>query len=58
VAGGDGVQIFTPDGARIATLYVPEVPANICFGGADGHTLFITARHSVYRIRLNTAAPK
>ncbi len=32
-----------------------EVPTNVCFGrGAESHTLYITAGHSLYRIRLNT----
>ncbi len=31
-----------------------ELPTNVCFGrGAESHTLYITAGHSLYRIRLN-----
>lgn len=47
---GDGVKIFNPDGKLLGTIPVPESPANLCFGGADGKTLFITARTSLYAI--------
>lgn len=49
-SAGDGVKIFTPDGKLLGTIPVPESPANLCFGGADGKTLFITARTSLYAI--------
>jgi gluconolactonase len=52
VTAGDGVQIFGPDGARIGIIIVPETPANLAFGGVDGKTLFLTARTSLYAIRL------
>jgi gluconolactonase len=44
------VHIFSGDGKLIGKISVPETPANLCFGGADGHTLFITARTSLYAI--------
>lgn len=46
----DGVQIFSPKGELIAKILVPETPANLCFGGKEGKTLFITARSSLYAI--------
>jgi gluconolactonase len=49
-SAGDGVQIFAPDGKLLGKILVPESPANLCFGGADGKTLFITARKSLYAI--------
>lgn len=49
---GDGIHIFAPDGARIGRIIVPEAPANLAFGGKDYKTLFITARTSLYAIRL------
>jgi gluconolactonase len=49
-SAGDGVQIFAPDGSRIGKILTPEGPANLCFGGADGRTLFITARKSLYSV--------
>lgn len=58
VAALDGVQVFDPDGRRLATLELPERPANLAFGGEDGRTLFICARTSLYacRTRLPGAA--
>jgi gluconolactonase len=52
-SAGDGVHIFGGDGALIGKILVPETPANLCFGGADGKTLFITARKSLYAIKVN-----
>ena len=49
-SAGDGVHIFAPDGKLIGKILVPESPANLCFGGSDGKTLFITARKSLYSI--------
>lgn len=49
---GDGVHIFRPTGELIGKILVPEVSANLCFGGAGGKTLFITATHSLYSIRV------
>lgn len=50
-----GVQIFSPDGKRLGTIVTPEIPANCAWGDADRKTLYITARTSIYRIRLNIA---
>jgi len=33
---------------------VPEIPANLCFGGPDLRTLVMTARTSVYTLRTRT----
>ena len=50
-SGGAGVEVVGPDGDRILTLDVPEVVANVCFGGAGGTDLYIAASTSIYRIR-------
>ncbi|MFK7931601.1 MAG: SMP-30/gluconolactonase/LRE family protein [Myxococcota bacterium] len=47
-----GVVVFAPDGTLRGTIVVPEQPANTAFGGPDGRTLYMTARTSVYRVRL------
>ena len=52
-SAGDGVQIFAPDGRRIGKIFVAEAPANLCFGGEDGKTLFITARKSLYSVKVS-----
>ncbi len=51
-SAGDGVHIFAADGKLIGKILVPETPANLCFGGQNGKTLFITARTSLYSIPL------
>lgn len=48
-----GVDIYTPEGKRIATIPVPEKAANVGFGGVDHRTLFIAARRGLYAIRMN-----
>ena len=48
-----GIQIFSPDGEEINTIAVPEQPANVCFGGEDFRTLYITARTSLYAVEVN-----
>ena len=45
-----GVVVFDPAGARIGVVEVPETVSNLCFGGDDGTTLFLTATTSVHRI--------
>ncbi len=54
-SAGDGVHILAPSGALIGKILVPESPANLCFGGPDGKTLFITARTSLYAIDVAVA---
>lgn len=52
------VHIFDADGKRLGEIKVPEGPANCAFGGEDFKTLFITARKSLYSIRLKNAGAK
>ena len=47
-----GVLVFDPDGKQLGAISVPEIPANVRFGGKDGKTLFITARTSLYALRM------
>lgn len=53
-SAADGVHCFAPDGAPLGKILVPELVSNICFGGYDGHRLFITATTSVYRVFVDT----
>lgn len=50
-----GVLVFSPEGGHLATIEVPEVVGNLCFGGPDGSDLYIVATSSLYRIRTRTA---
>lgn len=52
--GPGGIWIITPDGKHIGTIRAPETPVNIGFGDADRKTLYITARTSVYKVRVKT----
>ena len=38
--------------AKIAEIETPERPANVCFGGKDRKTLYITARTGFYSVRM------
>lgn len=50
--GSGGIHVFDPAGARRGIIRVPEVPANFAWGGADLRDLLITARTSLYRLRV------
>jgi gluconolactonase len=47
-----GIEVFSPGGIKWGTIAVPEQPANCAFGDADLRTLYVTARTSLYRVRL------
>ena len=50
---GKGVTVFDKAGVQIAHVDVPEKwTGNVCFGGKDRHTLFITASKGVYTLRM------
>lgn len=50
---GKGVSVFAPAGNKIEQIDVPEPwTANVCFGGKDRQTLFITASKSLYGLRM------
>lgn len=49
---GKGVLVFDKTGKQIAHIEVPEKwSANVCFGGTDRQTLFITASTGLYSVR-------
>lgn len=45
-----GVQILAPNGDRIGMIRLPEICANICFGGPRRNRLFMTASQSLYAV--------
>jgi gluconolactonase len=51
-SAGDGVHCIAPDGRRLGKIFVPETVSNVCFGGRNGHRLFITATTSLYAVSL------
>jgi gluconolactonase len=50
--GTGGVWVFEPDGRLVGIIKMPEVCANIAFGGPDLRTLLLTASTSVYTLRV------
>ncbi|PJJ48547.1 SMP-30/gluconolactonase/LRE family protein [Hymenobacter chitinivorans] len=48
---GKGVTVYNPAGQQIAHIDIPaEWTANVCFGGKDRKTLFITASEALYTL--------
>lgn len=53
-SGPGGIRIITPQGKVLGQIKLPEVAANIAFAG-DGHTVYITASTSIYRLHSKVA---
>jgi gluconolactonase len=49
-----GVQVLSPGGETIGMIRLPEVCANVCFGGARRNRLFMTASQSLYAVYVET----
>jgi gluconolactonase len=49
-----GVECYAPDGTLLGRINVPEIVANVCFGGKRRNRLFITATTSLYAVYVNT----
>jgi gluconolactonase len=55
----NSVQVLSPSGEVLERIAVPEKVSNVCFGGASGRDLYVTASTSLYRIRTTTTqAPR
>jgi gluconolactonase len=48
----DGLRIYSPAGKHLGTIIAPRSIHNFAWGGADGRTLYLTARDRLYRIAL------
>jgi gluconolactonase len=48
--GGDGVYAITPEGQKIGRIVLPEICANVCFGGTRRNRLFMAASQSLYSL--------
>ena len=53
-SGPGGIWVISPDGKLLGKILTPELVANLTFGDPDHKTLYIVARSSVYKIRVNT----
>ena len=56
LSAGDGVHCHAPDGTLLGKVLIPEVVANVCFGGPKLNRLFICGTTSLYAVYLNTRA--
>jgi len=52
LAGPGGVWVLDANGGRLGVIGTPETPSACTFGDADGHTLYIAAETSLYKVRL------
>jgi gluconolactonase len=50
VTAPGGVWVYSPAGELLGKVRVPEMVANLAWGGPDFRTLYLTATHSVYAI--------
>jgi gluconolactonase len=51
-AAGDGLHCFDPDGTLLGKLRVPEIVANLTFGGPQRNQIFMCGTSSLYSIRV------
>src|SRR5262245_10869152 len=54
-SAADGVHCYSAAGALLGKINIPEVVANVCFGGRKRNRLFICGTTSLYSVFLNTA---
>ena len=52
VSAAEGIWVFSGEGEELGVVRTPETPANCAWGDTDWKSLFITARTSLYRVRL------
>jgi gluconolactonase len=52
--GYSGVTVHSPDGRLIGRIRLPEVCANVTFGGPKRNRLFMAAGQSLYAVYVNT----
>ena len=52
VTGPRGIWVWDSAGHHLGTIAMPEQPANLTWGDKDSRTLYITATHSVYKLRM------
>ena len=52
--GYSGVTVWNPDGKLIGRIRLPEVCANVAFGGPKRNRLFMAAGQSLYAVYTNT----
>ena len=53
-SAADGVHIYHPDGTLIGKVAIPEIVANLCWGGPKLNRLFICGTTSLYAVMTHT----
>jgi gluconolactonase len=53
--GPGGIRVISPQGKLLGQIKLPEVTANLAWGGADGKDLYFTGSTSIYRLRTKIA---
>jgi gluconolactonase len=53
--GPGGIWIWDSQENYLGLLELPELPANLGWGDADNKTMYVTARTSVYSLRVHSA---
>jgi gluconolactonase len=51
-SAGDGVHCFATSGDLLGKILVPEVVANVCFGGFKKNRLYICGTTSLYAVHV------
>ncbi|MGA0568532.1 SMP-30/gluconolactonase/LRE family protein [Rathayibacter sp. KR2-224] len=57
-ATADGVHVYHPDGTLLGMLRLPELAANLEFGGPQRNLLYITATTRLYVVRVTAEGAK
>jgi gluconolactonase len=57
-SGQGGFRIYSPQGKLLGQIQLPEVAANLAWGGSDLKYAYLTATSSIYRIPLKIAGEK
>ena len=52
-SAGDGVHVLTEGGEELGRILTPQTTSNLCFGGPEGRTLFMTVSTEVWSLETN-----
>lgn len=53
LTGRTEITVYSPEGELLEALTFPLAPANMTFGGPDRDVLYVTARSTLYALRMN-----
>jgi len=55
---GPAIWVISPEGKHLGSIRLPEVSANLSFGGSDRKTLYIDGKTTIYKLSVNTPGIK